>query len=240
MNTLAIILARAGSKGLPGKNVLPLAGRPMVAWSIEHARQSKRVGAVVLSTDGDAIAQVGRDIGIQVIQRPAELAHDTASVADAARHALITMEARSRNSFDGGVVILYGNVPIRPADLCDRALEKLQTTGCDSVQSLCAVGKMHPYWMRKLTGQDGDQMEPFIANNIDRRQDLPPVYMLDGGIIAVRRQCLLESAGGHPHAFLGSDRRAIITQPGEVVDVDTKLDWHLAQAVMQERGHIRS
>ncbi len=236
MNTVAIILARAGSKGLPQKNVLPLGGRPMVAWSMEHALQSKSIKQVVLSTDGAAIAAVGRQLNVQVIERPAELAHDTATVADAARHALVTIESRLQTTFADGVVILYGNVPIRPADLSDRALEKLTGTGCDSVQSVCAVGKMHPYWMRKLVGNEGDQLESFIENSVDRRQDLPPVYMLDGGLIALRREVLLRSAGEHAHAFLGSDRRAIVTQPGEVVDVDTKLDWHLAEAILKERG----
>ncbi len=236
MNSLAIILARAGSKGLPHKNELMLAGKPMVAWSIAHALQSKHIGRVVLSTDGAKLAQIGRDSGIEVIERPAELAHDTATVADAARHALATIESRMQTTFADGVVILYGNVPVRPDDLTDRALEKLTAAGCDSVQSVCAVGKMHPYWMRKLTGPGHDQLEPFIENSIDRRQDLPPVYMLDGGLIALRREVLINSVGGHAHAFLGRDRRAIVTQPGEVVDVDTKLDWHLAEAIMKERG----
>ena len=208
----------------------------MVAWSIMHAMQSASVGKVVVSTDGPAIAQVGHELGVEVIQRPAELAHDTATVADAARHALLTVESPSSITFNQGVVILYGNVPIRPRDLCDRALAKLLATGCDSVQSVCPVGKMHPYWMRKLSGPEGDRLEPFIENTIDRRQDLPAVYMLDGGIIALRREVLLDSVGGHAHAFLGNDRRAIVTQPGDVVDVDTKLDWHFAQALLQERA----
>src|SRR6185369_10671750 len=122
--SLVVILGRGGSKGLPHKNTLPLAGRPMVAWTIEHARGSKRAGAIVVSTDSPAIAALAREHGVAVIQRPAELASDTATVDSAARHAVEAIEKQGSGACDA-VVILYANVPLRPADLTDRALEKL-------------------------------------------------------------------------------------------------------------------
>src|SRR5690606_8104488 len=115
------------------------------------------------------------------------------------------------------IVILYANVPVRPDSLIDNAIAKLRDTGCDSVQSVYPVGKTHPYWMRKLTGDTNDTLEPYQPNNVYRRQDLPPTYMLDGGIIVVRRDAIFRvepHAPGSPHAFLGDDRRAIVTQPG--------------------------
>ncbi|MFW6033306.1 MAG: cytidylyltransferase domain-containing protein, partial [Phycisphaeraceae bacterium] len=186
MKTLGVILARAGSKGLPRKNALPLAGRPMIAWTVQHARQSASLSRYLVSTDGEELASIARDAGAEVILRPPELAHDTATVDAAARHALEQAEAEAGETFDA-VVILYGNVPLRPADLTDRAVAKLARTGCDSVQSVCPVGKMHPYWMKQLAGDAGDVLEPWVENQVYRRQDLPPVYMLDGGIIAVTR-----------------------------------------------------
>ncbi|MFP4145602.1 MAG: cytidylyltransferase domain-containing protein [Phycisphaeraceae bacterium] len=235
MKTLGVILARAGSKGLPRKNALPLAGRPMIAWTVQHARQSASLSRYLVSTDGEELASIARDAGAEVILRPPELAHDTATVDAAARHALEQAEAEAGETFDA-VVILYGNVPLRPADLTDRAVAKLARTGCDSVQSVCPVGKMHPYWMKQLAGDAGDVLEPWVENQVYRRQDLPPVYMLDGGIIAVTRASLLTTAPDQPHAFLGRDRRAVVTEPGEVVDVDTATDLRVAEAILADRG----
>ena len=234
MKTLGIILARAGSKGLPGKNVVPLLGRPLIAYTIEQALAARSLQRVAISTDSAEIAQVARLMDVEVIDRPAELAGDLATVDAAARHALHAAEAVGGQHYDA-VVILYGNVPLRPADLVDRAVAKLESSGGDSVQSLCPVGKMHPYWMKKLSGAGGDVLEDYQPNTVYRRQDLPAVFQLDGGIIVVRRDALLTVVAGQPHAFLGQDRRAVIAQPGEVVDVDTAADLAVAEGILRQR-----
>lgn len=235
MKTLCVIIARAGSKGLPHKNVLHLAGKPLVAWTIQHAREAQRVQQIVLSTDGPEIAQIGRDLGVEVIIRPDELANDTATVDSAVRHAVQAVEASATQPFDA-VVVLYGNVPLRPPGLIDQAISKLETTRADSVQSVCPVGKFHPYWMKRLGGQDGDELQHYQPNEVYRRQDLPPVYQLDGGVIAVTRKSLFTVDESHPHAFLGEDRRAVVTEPGQVVDVDTAIDLAVAEVLMVHQG----
>ena len=232
MKTLTVVIARAGSKGLAGKNALAVAGRPMLAWTIEHAQGSRLAGQVVLSTDGEELARVGRSMGVTVIDRPAHLADDTATIDSAARHAVEAVEAQQKTLFEA-VVILYGNIPVRPADLTDRAVAKLAETGCDSVQSVYPVEKMNPYWMKKI-GCD-DELLMYEPNEVYRRQDLPPVYMLNGGIIAVTRRSLFTSDTSSPHAFLGRDRRAIINAPDEVIDIDSRLDLLVAEAVLMER-----
>ncbi len=232
MSTLTVILARAGSKGLPGKNALEVAGRPMLAWTIEHAINSQRSGRIVLSTDGEELAQVGRSMGVGVVLRPQAYANDTATVDSAARHAVQTIESRTGKRFKN-IVILYGNIPVRPADLTDRAVTKLIDTGCDSVQSVYPVEKMHPYWMKKLG--DSDELLMYEENEVYRRQDLPPVYMLDGGVIAVKRRSLFTEDLSKPHNFLGKDRRAIVTEPGDVIDIDSRMDMRLAELVLMER-----
>ena len=231
MFTLGIILARAGSKGLPQKNALTVAGRPMLAWTIDHARSSRLLDRVMLSTDGEALAAIGREQGIEVVLRPEELASDTATVDSAARHAVLSFERRRGEQVDAAV-ILYGNVPVRPRDLTDRAVSKLIQTSCDSVQSVYPVGKNHPYWMKVLRGADGDSLGMYQDNAVYRRQDLPAVYMLDGGVIAVTRRNLFTVRDDEPHAFLGSDRRAIITGEGDVIDIDSELDCRVAEAVL--------
>ncbi len=232
--SLAVVIARAGSKGLSKKNLRLLSGKPLVAWTLEHALGSSRVSDVVLTSDGPEILEVGQRYGVHCYLRPASRAGDTATVDDAARHGVECWEAEQHKTCDAAA-ILYGNVALRPSDLTDRALEKLFASGGDSVQTVYPVGKTHPLWMRRLVGDAGDQLEPYQPNEIYRRQDLPPVYMLNSGVLAVRRASLFNVDPAHPHQFLGKDRRAIVTAPDEVVDIDDELDLTIAQAMLDRR-----
>jgi len=246
-NILLLVLARSGSKGLPDKNVTPLAGKPLLAWTLDHAhhtldhlpqadreRSDRPDVCVALSTDSQPYLDLALDLFPDTIPhlRPADLASDTATVDAAARQACESLEAKRDAPFTH-VAILYGNVPVRPPDLTARAITKLIDTAADSVQSLCPVGKFHPYWMKTLQGPDHDVLTPYVDNHVYRRQDLPPVYQLDGGVIAVTRDALFTVVEGQPHAFLGHDRRAVTTAPGEVVDVDTLADLRVAEAVLK-------
>lgn len=234
MTTLAIIIARAGSKGLANKNMRPLGGKPLLAWTLEHALSSRRVDHVVLSSDGQDMLNLARAMGAHAYFRPAEFSHDTATVDSAARHGVECWEREHDTQCDH-VALLYGNVALRPADLTDRAIGKLIETGADSVQTVFPVGKMHPLWMRKLTGANADKLENYQPNEIYRRQDLPPVFMLNSGVLALTRQSLFNVDPAHPHQFLGTDRRAVVTAEDEVIDIDTELDLALAEVILQMR-----
>jgi N-acetylneuraminate synthase/N,N'-diacetyllegionaminate synthase len=226
---LAIVIGRAGSRGLPGKNAIPLAGRPMVCRAIEAALAAASVGRVVVSTDGEEIAAAARSMGTPVIDRPRDLATDTATVADVVRHAI-----EAAGGDEPVIVVLYANVPVRPAGLIDEAVQLLAATGADSVQSYSAVGKMHPHWMVALDA--AGRVRPFVESTIDRRQDLPRLFAPDGGVIAVTRAAALAPGpGAPPHAFLGADRRGLETEPGSVVDVDGPADLALAEAILAGR-----
>lgn len=233
MRTLAVIMARAGSKGLPDKCVLPLCGQPVISYSIGHARASRLVSEIVLTTDSGQALEIGQKAGIWVIERPAILAIDTARVDDVVRHATLVCEARSECCFDA-VVILYGNIPLRGDDAIDQCIEMLQATGCDTVRTVAPVGKMHPDWMHRL---DGDRLVQYRVNSIHRRQELEPLYYHDGGVMAVRRDLLIETAGSSdPHAFLGVDRRAVKQQPDDCVDVDNLMDFFRAEALLRVKS----
>lgn len=246
---VAVILARAGSKGLPRKNELPVAGRPCLAWTIGHARSAASVAVTVVSTDGATLAEIARSEGAAVIDRPADLAGDTVTVDAAARHAVEALEAGKAQGLnrrvpvadDDAVVILYGNVPVRPVGLIDRAVEMLRRTGCDSVQSYAPVGKHHPWWTARLDAATGG-VRPWegevLNNNTFRRQDLPPAYIPDGGIIAVTRRALfnqIEGAAPGPHQFFGVDRRGVLNREGAVIDIDTRIDLLVADAILREQ-----
>src|SRR6266576_3758871 len=147
MNTLGIILARAGSIGLANKHLRPLAGRPVISHTFAHARVAKRLTRICVTTDCPVIRRLALAEGFDTIDRPAELATGDASVQAVMLHALHTIESRDTTFKADALVTLYGNVPIRPAGIIDRALDHLHETNCDSVRSFCPVGKWHPNWM---------------------------------------------------------------------------------------------
>ncbi len=234
MRALAIILARGGSKGVPGKNTREVGGKPCIAWTIEQAQRARRIGRVLVSTDDARAKAIAEQLGSETIDRPAEHAGDAARVDDAARHALEV------SGHEGLVVILYANVPVRPEGLIDRALELLESSGCDSVQSYAPVGKHHPWWTARL-GEAGavSPWEGEVLNHgIYRRQDLPPAFVPDGGVIALSGRALrLEIPGVSPgpHAFFGVDRRGVRTGEGEVIDIDSEIDVLVADAVLRRK-----
>ena len=199
----------------------------MVVHSIDHARESLHVERIIVSTDGEEIAGAARSVGVEVVMRPPLLANDHASVDAAVRHAV-----ESSGAPHGVIVILYANAPVRPHGLIDRAVDRLLETGADSVQSYEPVGKHHPWWMACLD-EDGE-VSPWKRNYVYRRQDLPPAYFPDGGVIAVRRESLFTTETGHPHAFLGRNRQGIINKIGDVVDIDDEIDLIVAEARIQK------
>jgi CMP-N-acetylneuraminic acid synthetase len=238
MNTLGVILARAGSVGLASKHLKLLLGRPMIEYTFDHAFDSALLGRVVVSTDCPGIAKLARQYHLEVIDRPADLAGPEASVQDVMLHAMETVESAGDFHADA-LAVLYGNVPVRGGGVIDHAIQLLRETGCDSVRSFCPVGKWHPAWMSKL---NGDKVEALQAGSIHRRQDLTPLFLHDGAIVAVSRESMLrgKSFPQDPHAFFGTDRRAIHTAMGETVEVDHQRDLYWAEAVLRDRHVPRS
>jgi CMP-N-acetylneuraminic acid synthetase len=233
MKVLGVILARAGSQGLMGKHMLPLLGRPVISYTFDHARAARRLNHVVVSTDCPRITQLARTHGFDVIQRPSELATSDASVQAAMLHAMQRVEDASSFHADA-LVVLYGNIPVRGSGVIDRAVDLLNETGCDSVRSFCPVGTWHPAWMSRL---EGDRVIPLQAGSIHRRQDLAPLRLHDGAVVAVSRASMLRGmqTPEDPHAFFGVDRRGIETEMGETVEIDHRRDLYWAEAVLREQ-----
>jgi N-acylneuraminate cytidylyltransferase len=244
MDVLGVILARAGSKGMPNKCVRNLLGRPVIAYTFDHVAASRRLTDAVLTTDSEPAKALARAAGVTVIDRPAELATDTATVDAAARHAV---EAWERDRCTTGlrpvsedpaaevIVLLYANVPVRAAGLIDRAIEHLRRTGAHSVRTVTPVSKQHPDWIHRL---DGDRMRQFRSNSIYRRQDLEPLYYHDGALAVVTRAALFGALNTpHDHqAFLGADRRALVQRAEDAVDIDEPIDLYLAEAILRRRS----
>jgi CMP-N,N'-diacetyllegionaminic acid synthase len=246
-SVLAVIMARAGSVGLPGKSLRPLLGRPVLTYTLDHVRESTLITRSVVSSDDPAILDLARQNGFETIDRPAELATATSATDPVLRHAVKSLYPHIENRKSGGakienppsaVVMLYGNVPLRRHHMIDRCIQLLLDTGCDSVQTIAPVGKMHPYWMFDLDPADagGGRITKHIPNNVFRRQDLPPLFGPTGAVYVMRTSVLMaaeSSGGGDPHAFLGTDRRGLVTAPEDSVDIDTQRDLWLAEAALR-------
>lgn len=169
---LALIPARAGSKGLPGKNIRLMCGMPLIGWTIYRALQSRYLDMVVVSTDGEDIAAIARDFGAEVpFIRPAEISTDEASSYDVIEHALDYLSAQGVN-FDY-LVLLEPTSPLREPGDIDALLEKLVATGAGSIVSVGEAAS-HPAIVKRLVGA---QLEPFFSlPHTNRRQENEPAY----------------------------------------------------------------
>jgi len=223
LRVLGVIPARGGSKGVPRKNLRPLGGRPLIAWTIAAAREADHLSRVIVSTDDDEIAEVAESLGADVpFRRPAELASDTASGLDNAQHALRAVEELEGRTYDAAM-LLQPTTPFRIAADIDGAVARLDETGADSVISVVDVGGHHPARMKFL---EGDRLvdPPFCeARENQNRQELVPMYLRNGAIYLTRRDVLL---GG---SFKGADCRAWVMPDERSVNIDTLRDFELAE-----------
>jgi CMP-N-acetylneuraminic acid synthetase len=232
VSTLGVIIARGGSKGLTGKHTRLILGKPVVAYSIEAALSSKTLNKVVVTSDDPEVRRIAQEYGVWVLDRPAELAGDTATVDSAARYAVDRVEELYGFHADA-IALLYGNIPIRPAGLIDQAVNHLLTQGGDSVQSYSPVGKMHPDWMVRL---DGDKVILNCSKPIYRRQNLTPMFIPNGAVLAITRESLYRKPAHAEdfHCFLGKDRRGVVHPESDlIVDIDERRDLFIAEAIMR-------
>src|SRR5512142_1101307 len=189
--TLAIIPARGGSKGIPRKNIRDFAGYPLITYSIAAARQADSVTRTILSTDDKEIAEVGRQFGAEApFLRPAEFSQDNSTDLPLFQHALGWL-AEHEGYRPEVVVQLRPTSPIRPRDLVDRAVKTLQShPDADSVRGVVPAGQ-NPHKMWRLSGEDAPMKNLLDVPGIEEpynapRQGLPPIYWQTGHIDAIR------------------------------------------------------
>jgi CMP-N-acetylneuraminic acid synthetase len=232
MNTvLAVIPARGGSKSIPRKNIKLLAGKPLIAWTIETARQSQSLSRVIVSTDDDEIAQVAQKWGAEVpFRRPLELATDDSPTWQAVLHAVDWLEGQDNWPVEA-VVILQPTSPLRLPSHIDEAINLMEKTGADTVISLTQA-EFNPYWMMKL---DADcRASWFMGQNpFPRRQDLPIVYRTNGSIEITRPRVLRDH-----HSTRGKDIRGYVMPPECSTDIDNEIDFLIAETLLRKlRGN---
>lgn len=190
-SVLALIPARGGSKGLPGKNIREICGKPLIAWSIDKAKKSRYLDMVLVTTDCQEIAAISRKFGAYVpFLRPVELASDKASTYDAIRHALAFLKDREGKEFDY-IVLLEPTSPLREDDDIDRMLEQIVSAE-NEFDSIISVGEVdeHPSIVKRLSGRC---LEPFCPELVQttRRQDNEAAYFPYGVAYIAKTQALL-------------------------------------------------
>ena len=225
MKILGVITARGGSKGIPGKNIKPLAGKPLIAYTIEAAKESGVFDRVILSTDDDKIAEVARSYDCEVpFMRPAELAEDATPHLPVMQHALMRLQDYEGYKPDA-VAILQPTAPLRRARHLREAVELFFKTGADSVVSVCEVpGHYNPHWQFRMG--DGGRLSLFTGEEISavirRRQDLPATYARNGAIYLFKTDFLFDPINPN---FYGVHAVGYLMNPEESVNIDSMEDW---------------
>lgn len=231
---VAIIPARSGSKGLPGKNLRRVGGLPLIAHAILLARSSREVERCVVSTDSEAIAEVARRYGAEVpFLRPAELAQDDTPGEEPVIHAVCWL-AEHDHYCPGYVLLLQPTSPLRALEDITAAIHLARCKRADGVVSV-ACAKPHPYWT-KVVADDG-RVKSFLHANgagLTRRQALPPVYAVNGAIYLAKRQVLLER-----RTWYTDKTYAYVMPPERSLDIDSAWDLHLADLVLRAAKRAR-
>ena len=217
--------ARGGSKRVPGKNLRPLGGRPLIVWSIEVAQGVPEICDLLVSTDDATIADAARQAGALVPWlRPAELATDTASPVDVCVHALDWYE--SRHGAVDGLLLLQPTSPFRSRDTVRRGIDLFRTRRGGAVLGV-SPARSHPMGCFRI---EGETLRPFIADaaGYTRSQDFPPAYEVNGALYLIAPADLRARRSFET----GSVAPLIIDAPEESLDIDTEWDWRAAASIL--------
>jgi CMP-N-acetylneuraminic acid synthetase len=229
MRTVGIITARGGSKGIPRKNLKLLAGKPLLVWTVEAALQATKLARVILSTDDDEIADIGRTAGIDVpFMRPRELALDTTPSLPVLQHAANWLDD-AHDPYQA-IVLLQPTSPLRTAATIDGCVALLERSGADSVMTVIPIPAEHnPHWVYVRDASGALTLVTGEKEPIARRQDLPPAFCRDGSVFVVRREVLVERS-----SLYGDRTVGYVVNPASTVDIDTEEDWARTEAVLRD------
>lgn len=224
-NIICMINARGGSKGIPRKNIKPLCGKPLIAYSIELAKKVPHFSRIIVSTEDEEIADVARRFGAEIpFMRPAELAADNSIQLDTIRYNILELEKTGPRV--DAVVLLQPTSPIREPDDVIGCLNLMETENADSVVTVAEVNKYHPYGLWKF--DTGSSMEPFseMALSGYNRQGLEKIYWRTGSVYAMQRDVVVEKQalyGDNIHGYVVDEARSWF-------NIDSQLDWQMTEA----------
>ncbi len=220
---LAIIPARGGSKGLPRKNIIDLAGKPLMTWTIEASLNSKYISKTIVSSDSDEILEFAIKYGSEILKRPDVLSADTSSSEVVVKHALENIVEK----FDY-IVLLQPTSPLRDTLDIDSAFEKLFSSDADALISVCEYDNK----MLKAFKENEFGFIEGISNNqfpFSRRQDLPKTYMSNGAIYIIKVEEFLKN-----NSFFADKTISYIMNEVKSLDIDTKEDLQKVEKYINE------
>lgn len=222
---VALIPARGGSKSVRRKNLVHLAGRPLLAWPIETARATPQIDRIVVSTDDAEIAATARALGAEVHDRPAELASDGALVIDTIRHVRDWLRGSGRPA--GIMVLLEATSPFRTPELVSRCLTRMQAEKLDSIATFQEAA-INPERVWRL---EAGAPRPFIDGAVPwkPRQALTPAYQLNGAVYAFRPDSLPDDSPGLLFGKTGAE----IVASDSTIDIDDQKDFVIAEALLR-------
>ncbi len=227
MQILGIVPARAGSKRVAGKNVRPLAGKPLCQWAIEAALGSARVTRWAVSSDDPRVLEIARRYPqVTAIERPAELASDTAPAIGYVRHALEVMGG----GFDA-FCIVQPSSPLTLSSDIDGTVELLERSGAETAVSVVELDHaVHPFKMKVM---EGDKLLPFLEEERGRMQshELPRVFVRNCSVY-VSRVGVLDAYG----SVIGGDQRGFVMPPERSIDINVELDLVIAEVLLSRGG----
>lgn len=227
---LGITLARGGSKSVPKKNIKPICGKPLIAYTISEALKSKYITRYIISTDDKEISEIAQQFGAEVpFLRPSKLATDTASSATAIKHAIDFVEKQEGSQYDFVIELMCTN-PLKTVEDIDGSIKKLIETGADSVIAVHKLEDHHPVRIKKIVN---DRIIDFCLpeNPETRRQDLKPdAYIRSGSIYALKRDELMV----HNRRYGTRESRPYILPPDRSVNVDTEIDFLIAEKLIEK------
>jgi CMP-N,N'-diacetyllegionaminic acid synthase len=226
---LGLVPARGGSKGVPGKNIKPLAGRPLLEYTARAASQSGVIDRLVLSTDSDEVAAVGREAGLEVpFMRPAALAQDDTPMLAVIRHAIDALDERGWHA--EVLVLLQPTSPLRRPEHVSAAVRLLRESGADSVVTVAEVPRhQSPDYVMRI---DAGRLTPFLPDGarITRRQDARPAYWRDGTVYACWRRTI-----DRFDSIYGEDCRPLVVDAADALSIDSTADWDAAERALAGR-----
>ena len=229
MTVVGLIPARGGSKTIPHKNIKPLAGKPLIAWTIEAAKSCRALSRLIVSTDDLQIAEVALQWGAEVpFLRPAELAGDQSSSLDVVLHLIQWLEEHDP-VVPEYILLLQPTSPFRTTEDIAAAIDLAKTGLVDAVVSVCETDA-HPFLCKRVR-EDG-RLTDYMTTDLDylRRQDLPPAYQLNGAIYINRCRSLRQE-----RTFLPKDTLPYIMPAERSLDLDTLWDWRLAELILKDK-----
>jgi len=227
VRVVALIPARGGSKSIPYKNLRPLGGRPLLAWPIETALATPEIDRVIVSSDDEKILDCARKYGAEAWRRPEELASDSALVADSVRH--VNRRLRAEGETAEIMTLLEATSPFRTPGMIRRCLERMIEEDLDSIATFHAAD-VNPWRTWRISG---GIPSPFIEGAVPwlPRQQLPEAYQLNGAVYAFRPDRLPPDS---PRILFGRIG-ALIVAKEEVIDIDDKKDFTVAETLLQSR-----